>query len=267
MKQYFVWSIVGFLVPPCTVAFVGPSTYKKKIFPPASSSFTQLNAIDVASVDQARTAFFIWFFGASGGAGIARSAFPRMYENFRETRQMKATIPPGEATIGISIFCGYPQDIPVKDVLQIVKSKTSVAQIVKKYPIEGNFLSAQGYLTYAAFQQAHPRANPLAVRAVFDALNAGSDVCNPNVAQAAIEEIADQPKVLASKVLAAKSKGYAAIFALLFLLALADYEAFAVHLRMGWFPEWPGLSDPPGSLFNRETGLSAIPSYWLGEYK
>jgi hypothetical protein len=239
----------------------------------APSSVAPLRAIDVASVDQARTAFFIWLFGASGGAGIARSAFPRMYRNFQATRQMKsssksssAAAPAEQTMIGISPLCGYPQDIPVKDVLQIVQ-KSNVVQMVQKYPIAGNFLSRQGYLTYAAFQQAHVKANPLAVRAVFDALNKGSDVCVPDQAQDTIDELKANPMALAAKVLRAKFVGYGAIFALLFLLALADYQAFVVHFRMGWFPEWPGLDDLPRSLLDPSSGLSAIPQYWLGEYK
>jgi hypothetical protein len=236
---------------------------------PAPSSVAPLRAIDVASVDQARTAFFIWLFGASGGAGIARSAFPRMFRNFQATRQMKSSSKSSaeeQTMIGISPLCGYPQDIPVKDVLQIVQ-KSNVAQMVQKYPIAGNFLSRQGYLTYAAFQQAHVKANPLAVRAVFDALNKGSDVCTPDQAQETIDELKVNPMALAGKVLRAKFVGYGAIFALLFLLALADYQAFVVHFRMGWFPEWPGLDDLPRSLLDPSSGLSAIPQYWLGEYK
>jgi hypothetical protein len=236
--------------------------------------------IDVTSVDQARTAFFIWFFGASGGVGIATKAFPRMYQNFQTTRQMKdvaappvargqrAAPPVVEEMIGISLLCGYPQDIPVRDVLQIVQKSRNVAELIQKYPIEDNFLSQQGYLTYAAFQKAHAKCNnPLAVRAVFDALNKGADVCIPDQAQDIMNELIDNPKLLAPKVLQAKAVGYAAITALLFLLVVAFYETFIVHLRLGWFPEWPGLENLPSSLFDPATGLTAIPQYWLGEYK
>jgi hypothetical protein len=237
--------------------------------------------IDVTSVDQARTAFFIWFFGASGGVGIATKAFPRMYKNFQTTRQMKVvaapvaaargprTAPPVvEEMIGISPLCGYPQDIPVRDVQQIVQKSRNMAELIQKYPIADNFLSQQGYLTYAAFQKAHVKCNnPLAVRAVFDALNKGADVCIPDQAQAIIDELIDNPKLLATKVLQAKAVGYAAITALLFLLAVAFYETFIVHLRLGWFPAWPGLENLPSSLFDPATGLTAIPQYWLGEYK
>jgi hypothetical protein len=235
---------------------------------------------DVTSVDQARTAFFIWFFGASGGVGIATKAFPRMYKNFQTTREMKVVAAPvaaaaraGRASplvemIGISPLCGYPQDIPVRDVLQIVQKSRNVAELIQKYPIADNFLSQQGYLTYAAFQKAHAKCNnPLAVRAVFDALNKGADVCIPDQAQDIMNELIDNPKLLAPKVLQAKAVGYAAITALLFLLVVAFYETFIVHLRLGWFPEWPGLENLPSSLFDPATGLTAIPQYWLGEYK
>lgn len=116
---------------------------------------------------------------------------------------------------------------------QILNKKLTVEQIVAKYPIEGNFLSKNGYLTYQAFQMANPDANPLTLRVVFDSLNTSSDVCNPIIAQEMLDSYKKNLNDLASKVLLSKLKGYAAIFFLLFLLALADYEAFVVHFRTG----------------------------------
>ena len=86
-----------------------------------------------------------WFFGASGGAGIARSAFPRMYNSVRTIQSLKGVGPSaGGPTIGISPLCGYPEDICIADVEKIANNKLSIEQIVKKYPIEGNFLTAKG---------------------------------------------------------------------------------------------------------------------------
>lgn len=119
-------------------AFLGSS-------PSISRPATRRYAVDVAAMETARTAFFIWFFGASGGAGIARSAFPRMYDNVRQIQSLKDQGPSkGGETIGISPLCGYPQDLKRADIESVVNKKQTVEQIVEKYPIEGNFLSAQG---------------------------------------------------------------------------------------------------------------------------
>lgn len=79
-----------------------------------------------------------------------------------------------------------------------------------------------------------------------------------------IDEYKANPYALAGKLLKAKLIGFSSIFTLLFLLGLADVVAFG-HAKGGWFPNWPGLDDLPGSLFNPDTGLTKIPSYWLGD--
>jgi hypothetical protein len=202
----------------------------------SSSRLHEFVGLDPGPIDEARTAFFFWLFGASGGAGIARSSFPRMFKNVMEVNSLKGIGPSeGGETLDMSPLCAYPEAIFRKDVEQIVNNKLSVEQIVQKYPIEGNFLSAKGYLTYAAFKLANPDANPLSLRAVFDSLNTSADVSNPEIAQELFNTYKTDPDALAGKVLLAKMKGYGAIFFLLFLLALADYEAFAVHFRLGTF--------------------------------
>jgi hypothetical protein len=50
----------------------------------------RLYVVVVQSLDEARNAFFLWFFGASGGAGIARSAFPRMLRNFQTVSEFES---------------------------------------------------------------------------------------------------------------------------------------------------------------------------------
>lgn len=224
-----------------------------------------LSAVDPDAIGTARTAFYIWFFGASGGAGIARSSFPRMWTDFRAIQTMPNSPTKGGETIGINPICLYPVDIAVKDVEAIVKKPMTVEQIVEKYPIEGNFLSAKGYLTYKAFKAANANENPLAVRAIFDSLNTNTDVCNPDTAQEKLNALKENPKLLANTLLEAKLRGYAAIFGILFLLALADWQAIVVHAREGWFPEWPGLDDFPNKLFDSEVGLSALPKYFIGD--
>lgn len=224
-----------------------------------------LSAVDFDAAGEARAAFIIWFFGGSGGVGIALSAFPRMFSRFQQVRALGGTGPTqGGPFVGISPFCLYPADIAIADVEQICKTRLSIEQIVEKYPVEGNFLSSNGYLTFDAFQMANAQANPLAVRVIFDTFNAGSDVSSPTDAQEVMDELKLNPTTVADKVLASKLKGYSAISALMFLLLLAVYQS-TTYFREGWFPEWPGLTDLPWSLLDSETGLTAIPRYWLGD--
>ena len=104
------------------------------------NSPTALHAIE--DVDTARTAFYIWFFGASGGAGIARSTFPRIYNNFVDTRARSEMEPiAGGETVGISPLIGYPRDLYVQDVQKVLQTCQNIDAIVNKYPIEGNMVS------------------------------------------------------------------------------------------------------------------------------
>ncbi|OEU22013.1 hypothetical protein FRACYDRAFT_232165 [Fragilariopsis cylindrus CCMP1102] len=120
-------------------------------------------AVDAAA-DVARTQFFLWFFGSSGGLGVALSAFPRMYSKTRYIQSLKGSPSLGGVNLGLSPLCGYPEDLASKDVEKIINNKLTVSQLVEKFPIEGNFLSSKGYVTFQAFEQANSGANPLAIR-------------------------------------------------------------------------------------------------------
>ena len=88
---------------------------------------------------------FSWFFGASGGAGIARGAFPKMYNNVQQIQALKGEGPTlGGDTVGLSFLCGYPEDISIADVQKICSNKMTVEQMVDKFPVEGNFLASKG---------------------------------------------------------------------------------------------------------------------------
>jgi hypothetical protein len=243
-------------------AFVPKHFAAAPVVAASKTTHTRLNAVvDVATaMETSRAAFFLWFFGASGGAGIARSAFPRMYDSAQAIKRLKGegkTL--GGETIRLNPLCGYPEDLAVADVKKILNNKLTVEKLVQKYPVEGNFLSAKGYLTFKAFQEANKDNNPLAVRAIFDSLNSSTEVCSPDVAQEKLDSYRENPSLIASELLLAKAKGLAAIFTLLFLLGLADVTAFG-HAREGWFPDWPGISNFPVSFIS---DLKAIPNYWV----
>jgi len=216
---------------------------------------TQLDVIPaeiLSDVEASRTQFFGWFFGASGGAGIARSAFPRMYEQVQLIRSLKGNeLSLGGETLGLNPLCGYPEDLSIKDLENIVNNKMTVEKIVQKYPIENNFLSRKGYITFAAFEMANKGANPLAIRAIFDTFAQSTDACDPFLAQDKIDSYKEDITLIKGAIFKAKVTGYVAIFTLLFLLGLADVIAFG-HARDGWFPYWK-LSD----------GVLDIPDFWI----
>lgn len=268
--MYILKVIVALGVVDCILAFMPSSLNVAK---PSTKRTTKLQLdffggaetlVIPEDSEQSRIAFFVWFFGASGAAGIARSAFPRMYKQVRTIQSLKDEGPTkGGETIGISPLVGYPRDLSLADVDQIINNELSVEQIVSKYPVEGNFLSARGYLTFKAFQEANANANPLTVRAVFDTFSTSTDVVNPEKAQEMIDEYQKSVDSLKNKLLVSKMVGYASIFLLLFMLGLADTIA-AGHAYTGWFPEWPGGKNFPMSMFTEEGGsLFNIFNYWI----
>jgi hypothetical protein len=217
-----------------------------------SSQLRVIPADILNDVDSSRTQFFAWFFGASGGAGIARSSFPRMYEQVQYIQSLKGSEPSlGGETLGLNPLCGYPEDLSIKDLNKVLNNRLSIQQIVQKYPIENNFLSRKGYITFTAFEMANKDANPLAVRAIFDTFAQSTDVCDPFIAQDKIDSYKQDISLIKGSLFYSKITGYVAIFTLLFLLGLADFIAFG-HARDGWFHYWK-LSD----------GIFSIPDYWI----
>jgi hypothetical protein len=168
----------------------------------------------------------------------------------------------GVETLGLSPLCGYPEDLKVKDVEKILNNKLSIERVVEKYPIEDNFLSRKGYLTFAAFEQANNGANPLALRAIFDTFAQSTDCCAPDIAQQKMDSYKEDSSRINGALVYAKVAGYSAIFVLLFLLGLADIVA-AGHAWHGWFPEWPGGNNFPWCILDKETGPLTIPNYWI----
>lgn len=225
------------------------------------------SAIEFAEdVEKSRVAFYIWFFGASGAAGIARSSFPNLYNKLQYVQSLKGEGPTagGELLgLGLGFLTGYPEDLKKADVEKIVNNKLSVEQMVNQYPVEDNFLAAAGYLTFDCFQQANAQANPLALRAVFDSLGT-SDCVDPIASQDLLNAYKDDLGVFKTNFYKTKLQSFASVFMLLFLLGFADIVA-AGHAYHGWFPDWPGGQNFPQCLFDKDTGPLTIPDYWLKE--
>jgi len=212
------------------------------------------------SIISARQLFFLWFFGASGGGGIAVGQFPKMFSRFSATFELKDKGPSkGGETIGIIIpfIWGYPQDVSRADVESILKNKMTVEKMVQTGPKD--FWSERGYLRYDAFEAANPKSNPLAIQIIYDAISNSATVA-PDVAQDALTSFQQDETlgVLKNQLYGSKLKGYSAIGFLLFLLGIAA-DTCLDALAEGWFPDWPGSF--PWGLVN--PGIWTIPDYWI----
>lgn len=230
----------------------------------SSSLMAMTSATELSSaVEGARGEFFLWFFGASGGAGIARSQFPKMYDNVKAISALKGEGPTlGGETVGLNVLCGYPEDISLADYQKIVNNPKSLSQLAKEGPKDGSFLVQRGYLTYDAFVAGNKGCNPLAMRAVFDTFATSTNVVSPIEAQKMMDDFKEDSsgEKFKNALLVSKLQSFSAIAFLLFLLGLADIIAFDAASR-GWFPDWPGRGHLPEALFN--PGLLSIRDYWL----
>mmetsp|Transcript_24859 Transcript_24859/g.49522 ORF Transcript_24859/g.49522 Transcript_24859/m.49522 type:complete len:276 (-) Transcript_24859:171-998(-) len=257
----------GFAPQPSTVLF-NPSTRIRPSSLSDTSTTSTLNALpDYATgdIEAARGFFYIWFFGGSGGVGVALRQFPQQYANFKKLSAMSDDGPTlGGPTVGISPFCLYPRDLSKADIDKVLRNKLTVEEMVKKGP-KPNYLSEKGYLCYPSFLDANKGCNPLTVRAIFDALSTGDNV-SPDVAQVKLDKIkqdmSDDRSVFKSELLKTKFVGFSSIAFLLFLLGPIVGATCLESLAAGWFPEWPGNGYLPWSLLFGP-GFWTIPNYWV----
>ncbi len=235
------------------------STAASRVTKKTSSS--QLHLSPEFGVENARRLFYLWFFGASGGGGIAVGAFPQMAKKFQDIQALKGVGPTlGGENIGLPpLLTGYPEDLKLADVQKILNNKMTVEQMVNKGP-KDSFWAERGYLRFESFVAANKNCNPLALRAVFDAMTTSVSTVSPVTAQQLLDAFRDDIGLFKRTLLLSKAKGYSAIAFLLFLLGIAaatSADAFA----SGWFPDWPGLENFPVSLIN--PGFWTIPEYWI----
>ena len=232
-----------------------PSTTSRRVLP---------ESVELGGPGAAQSYFFLWFFGGSGGAGVALRQFPQQLEKFNSLRAMSDDGPTeGGENMGISPLCLYPRDICKKDLAKVLSNKLSVEKMVEKGP-KPNYLSEKGYLCYESFVEANRGCNPLTVRAVFDALSTG-DIVAPDVAQMKLDSFSNDQSsdfsAFKSELLRVKLTGFSSIAFLLFLLGPIVGSTCLESLAKGWFPEWPGGNNLPWSLL-LEPGAWTIPQYW-----
>lgn len=235
---------------------------------PSSPLTTTVNVLPEFMSEDAEAArgfFYIWFFGGSGGAGIALSQFPKQFANFQKLSAMSDDGPTaGGPNIGISPLCLYPRDLSKSDVDKVLNNKLSVEQMVQRGP-KPNYLSEKGYLCYPSYVEANKGCNPLTIRAVFDALSTGDNV-SPEVAQLKLDTLkndaSDDRALFKDELLKTKLTGFSSIAFLLFLLGPIAGATCLEALAAGWFPNWPGSDSLPWSLLVGP-GFWTIPGYWV----
>mmetsp|Transcript_5721 Transcript_5721/g.12460 ORF Transcript_5721/g.12460 Transcript_5721/m.12460 type:complete len:266 (+) Transcript_5721:37-834(+) len=230
-----------------------------------SNSVTKLNGLpeSVTTFEDARGYFYLWFFGGSGGAGVALRQFPLQFEKFQQLYAMaNEGQTEGGETVGISPLCLYPRDLSKADIAKVLNNKLSVELMVEKGP-KPNYLSENGYLCFQSFEAANKGCNPLTIRAVFDAMSTGDNV-SPDVAQENLDAFSSDASLNAFKnaLLKTKLAGFSSIAFLLFLLGPIVGSTCLDALAAGWFPDWPGTDSMPLSLL-LGPGVWTIPQYWI----
>eukprot|EP00531_Pseudo-nitzschia_arenysensis_P002571 CAMPEP_0116142898 /NCGR_PEP_ID=MMETSP0329-20121206/15155_1 /TAXON_ID=697910 /ORGANISM="Pseudo-nitzschia arenysensis, Strain B593" /LENGTH=311 /DNA_ID=CAMNT_0003638167 /DNA_START=52 /DNA_END=987 /DNA_ORIENTATION=- len=242
----------------------------------------------IQEMANARFAFGMCFYGALGVGSIGRELIPIVFGRYQDTSSLESDGSVAANNRGaagkdgedLGIW-GYPEKIYRKDVEMILNNRLTPLAIAKKYPIEQNEDADKRYtythmtevvpfLGYDGFVKANPRANPVALRAVFDSFSnsiGGSNAVSPITAQRNIDSFLTNKAVtgeLAKKLNGGKSIGIAAFVFLLALLGIGDALAI-FHLWKGWFPEWQGFSDMPASLFDKNIGVTVLPNFFVGD--
>eukprot|EP00548_Thalassiothrix_antarctica_P016512 CAMPEP_0194191076 /NCGR_PEP_ID=MMETSP0154-20130528/65428_1 /TAXON_ID=1049557 /ORGANISM="Thalassiothrix antarctica, Strain L6-D1" /LENGTH=248 /DNA_ID=CAMNT_0038913461 /DNA_START=242 /DNA_END=985 /DNA_ORIENTATION=- len=238
------------------------STAKKPI------STSRLNSLPdfIATPDDARGFFWLWFFGGQGGATVALGQFPQLIAKSKALFALSDEGPTAGGdndNVGVSPLCLYPRDLSKADLDKLLNNELSVVKMVEVGP-KPNYLSEQGYLNYYSFVDANKGCNPLSVRAVFDAMSTGDNV-SPDAAQAALDSFKDDTSadrsVFKNALLKTRLTGYSSIGFLLFLLGPIVGSTCLDALYAGWFPEWPGGDSMPWS-FLIGPGIWTVKDYW-----
>lgn len=221
----------------------------------------QIDADVINEMTNSRITFWLCAFGATGSAAVGRAAIPKTIDAIKLNLSLAGK---GNTTDGEDLgLIGYPEPIYREDVEKILNNPIPISEIVQNYPVPGRM---PNMLQYESLAEVNPDVNPLAVRAVFDSLVIGinKNSAPPRTAQENLEKFKEDITALKSQNNIGKVIGFTALIFLLSLIGGADWFAF-YHGWKGWFPLWPGLSNFPASLVSPETGITAIPKYWLSD--
>lgn len=271
-SSFFAFTLLSLLSPPAVWSFTTTTTTTATRRPTTTTRSLSIEEIP-DSANFARAECWFWFFGAAGSAGIARAGFPAQFQRYLAAQQLKGVGPTkGGPTVGLPAqLLGYPEDVCLADVKQIVDNPMTIEQMVAKYPEpeDGDYMAAKrGYINIRTFNQANAKANPLALQVVFESFSRSQDNVRPMDAQEVLDlyKASDDGKLqneLKIRLFVGKGLIWAAGTVLLVLLGIADIFTFS-DLYKGWFPDWPGGTNFPFSIFTEEHGsLFEIPNYWI----
>jgi len=232
-------------------------------FVPFSNTNTKQNLVvmnmdyapTVEEVEAARTAFVLCFAGALGSAAVGREAIPITYREWKKRNDLKGK---GNRVGGQDLeLSGYPEPVYANDVMSILNNNMSVYDIVDAYPVQG---ALPGNLRYESLAEANPEVQPMAVRAVFDAIAMGinKNQVNPSQAVQMMELFKEDIGKMKERIQLSRTVGVSALVILLTILGTADYFMI-YHLWHGWFPTWHGFDQMPFSLFD-ERGFGNLAS-------
>jgi len=206
---------------------------------------------------------------------------------WREYQKLNALVGKGTATVdGTELeLIGYPEPVYKEDILAIINidhprhHNMTIQDIVDTYPIPNQI---PGMLRFESLAQANAHISQVAVRAVFDSMAIGMNK-NSVAPQVAIQKFAQYNNhnnygggdggdggdgtsgldVMKSNSQLSKTIGVTALLFLLSLIGTADYFAL-YHFIHGWFPEWSGTSQLPGSLLDFQN-LVHLPDYFMND--
>jgi len=246
----------------------------------AAGRATQLHAIEAAAelakeMGAARGAFGLCFYATVGVGSVGRQLLPIVFGRYQDNREAAAAGGGNDASApttktNLNII-GYPQPVYLEDVQPIIRNCNAeriAVQFEDKTREKFQYTHIERtipFLTYDAFSRAHPQANEIARRAVFDSFTnsiGGATMMSAMTAQERIDAYNADISLMVSRLNRSKVLGYSAFALVIVLLGLADY-ATIYHLWRGFFPNWHGFDQMPSSLIDADIGIGKLGECFL----
>lgn len=228
--------------------------------------------VSADEMNAARSIFWVCTLAATGSAATGREILPAYWKRLQNLKALAGQgMTAGGKTLGLNPLAGYG-DIPIADVQPIVNNEMTVQEMIDEYQDIDADLSTYSperqkfayFLKFDSFCEANEGANPLALRAIFDTFGQGASIAEPVKTQRLLYEYQQDINKLKPGLENSKLLSLAAILVLCIILGTADGLCL-YHVWKGWFPAWPGGETFPSGMFDPETGISAIPKYWMGD--
>eukprot|EP00591_Stephanopyxis_turris_P007442 CAMPEP_0195510280 /NCGR_PEP_ID=MMETSP0794_2-20130614/2970_1 /TAXON_ID=515487 /ORGANISM="Stephanopyxis turris, Strain CCMP 815" /LENGTH=267 /DNA_ID=CAMNT_0040637667 /DNA_START=26 /DNA_END=829 /DNA_ORIENTATION=+ len=204
-----------------------------------SSSSLLLSLIKKTDPSEARGVFWFTFIASSGGLGIGAKQVPEILKDLDNIKALAGVGPTlgGEElkTSKIATLI-YPVALSKKDVEKVIKSVPSCAKISAQGD-STSYMASGGYIDRADFSKALRGCNPLAIRAVFDALSEGKgSYASPTTIDAKLEDWRGKGGInaFAENLQSAISTKLSSYLALAFIFAIVA-DLCIENAIQGWF--------------------------------